>query len=145
MATGDGGASLTTELTMLAWSAALLFVLVLLQAMAGIRSQGLVPLAGHRDNLPDASGFHARMLRVVDNHREGLTLFAPLVLIAALVHVSNPMTVWGAQLFFYSRVVHAALYILGVPLIRPLPWAVGMAGTALVFAALMGWTIPLPS
>ena len=33
----------------------------------------------------------------------------------------------GAQLFFYSRVAHAILYILGVPLVRPLAWAVGIA------------------
>lgn len=130
---------MTTELTMLAWSAGLLFVLVLIQAVAGIRSLGLVPLAGHRDDLPAAGGFHARMLRVVDNHREGLTIFAPIVLIAALIHVSNPWTVLGAQIFYYSRLIHAALYILGVPLVRPLAWAAGLVGTVMVFAAVMGW------
>jgi uncharacterized MAPEG superfamily protein len=130
---------MSVELTMLAYAAALLFVLVMLQALAGIRSQGVIPLAGHRDDLPAASGFHARMLRVVDNHREGLTMFAPLVLVAAIAHVSTPTTVLGAQLFFYSRVVHAVLYILGVPLIRPLAWGVGMAGIVMVFLGLMHW------
>jgi uncharacterized MAPEG superfamily protein len=124
---------------MLAYSTALLFGLVLLQALAGIRSQGVIPLAGHRDDLPAPGGFHARMLRVVDNHREGLTLFAPLALIAAFTHLSTATTVLGAQLFFYSRVAHAVLYILGVPLIRPLVWGVGMAGTAMIFLALMHW------
>jgi uncharacterized MAPEG superfamily protein len=130
---------MSVELTMLAYSAGLLFVLVLIQASAGIRSQGLVPLANARDGLPAATGFHARMLRVVDNHREGLTIFAPLVLAAAVAHVSNGTTVLGAQLFFYSRVVHAVLYLLGAPMVRPLAWAVGLAGTAMIFAALLGW------
>jgi uncharacterized MAPEG superfamily protein len=130
---------MNVELTMLAYSAGLLFVLVLAQAGAGIRSQGAVPLANSRDGLPAATGFHARMLRVVDNHREGLTIFAPLVLVASVAHISNGTTVLGAQIFFYSRVVHAVLYVLGVPMIRPLAWAVGLAGTVMVFAALVGW------
>jgi uncharacterized MAPEG superfamily protein len=40
-------------------------------------------------------------------------MFAPLALIAALVHVSNSWTVLAAQLFFYSRVAHAVVYIAG--------------------------------
>jgi len=130
---------MSVELTMLAYSAGLLFLLVLVQAAAGIRSLGVVPLANSRDDLPAPTGFHARMLRVVDNHREGLTIFAPLVLIAGVAHISNGTTVLGAQLFFYSRVVHAGLYLLGVPMIRPLAWAVGLVGAVMVFAALMGW------
>lgn len=130
---------MNVELTMLAYSAALLLVLVLIQAGAGIRSVGLMPLANSRDGLPPPQGFHARALRCVDNHREGLTIFAPLVLVAALTHVSNGTTVLGAQMFFYSRVAHAVLYLAGVPMVRPLAWAVGLAGTLMVLAALMGW------
>ncbi|MDQ0466749.1 putative MAPEG superfamily protein [Caulobacter ginsengisoli] len=128
---------MSTELTMLAWSVGLLIALVVIQAFAGIRSKGLVPLANNRDDLGPAEGFHARMLRVVDNHREGLTMFAPLVLIAAATSVSTPMTVLGAQLFFYSRLVHAVLYILGVPMVRPLAWGVGLAGTVMILLAVL--------
>ena len=130
---------MSVELTMLVYSTGLLFLLVLVQAFAGIRAFGAVPLANSRDNLPPAAGFHARCLRCVDNHREGLTIFAPLVLVAALAHVSNGTTALGAQLFFYSRVAHAVLYLAGVPMVRPLAWLVGLVGTAMVFAALTGW------
>jgi uncharacterized MAPEG superfamily protein len=133
-----GEMQMTVELTMLAYSAALLFVLVVVQALIGIRSQGLMPLANARDNLPAPTGLHARALRCVDNHREGLTIMAPLVLIAGVAHISNSNTVLGTQLFFYARVVHAALYLTGVPMIRPLSWAVGVAGTVMVFLGLMG-------
>lgn len=129
---------MTTELTMLAWSVALLFVLVMIQASAGVRTQGLMVMAGARDALKEPSVFQARTKRIVDNHREGLILFAPLVLIAAIVGVSNDLTVWGAQLFFYARVVHALLYLFGVPAVRPAAWAVGIVGTVMVFVALMG-------
>lgn len=130
---------MTVELTMLAWSVALLLVLVLVQAMAGVRALGLMPLANARDGLPAPTGFHARMLRVVDNHREGLTLFAPVVLAAAVADVHTAGTVLGAQLFLGSRVVHAAVYVFGLPFIRPLIWLVGLAGIVLILAALLGF------
>ncbi len=128
---------MSQELTLLAYSVALLLVLVFVQAFAGIRAMGLQPLADSRDGLPAATGFHARAGRCVDNHREGLTLFAPLILIAAVSNVSSPMTVLGAQLFFYSRVLHAVLYLAGVPKIRPLPWFVGIVGTLMILLALL--------
>ena len=113
---------MTVELTMLVYSVVLLFLLI----------------AGSRDNLPDPKPFQARTKRIVDNHREGLALFAPIVLVAAVAQISNPWTVLGAQLFFYARVVHAVLYLTGVPWVRPLAWGVGIVGTALVFAPLIG-------
>lgn len=124
------------ELTMLAYSVALLFVIILIQANAGVTAQGLMPMANNRDDLPVPSVFQARMKRVVDNHREGLILFAPLALIAAQQGISTSTSMLGAQLFFYSRVAHAVLYILGVPMIRPLAWAVGIVGTVMVFLAI---------
>jgi uncharacterized MAPEG superfamily protein len=129
---------MSVELTMLVYSTALLLVLVLIQATVGVRAQGLQPMAGPRDDLPEPKPFQARTKRVVDNHREGLTMFAPLVLVAALAHVSNHWTALGAQLFFYSRVAHAGLYLAGVPMIRPLVWAVGLVGTLMVLAVLLG-------
>jgi uncharacterized MAPEG superfamily protein len=126
------------ELRMLAYAVGLLIVLVVIQAFAGIRSKGLMPLANNRDDLGPAEGFHARMLRVVDNHREGLTMFAPLALIAAVMQISTPMTILASQLFLFSRIVHALLYILGVPLVRPLTWGVSMAGTIMMLLAVLG-------
>lgn len=128
---------MSVELTMLAYAVGLLIVLIVIQAFAGIRSKGLMPLANNRDDVGPAEGFHARMLRVVDNHREGLTMFAPLVLAAAVMQVSTPMTVLAAQLFFWARLVHAILYVVGAPLVRPLAWGVGMAGTVMMLLAVL--------
>jgi uncharacterized MAPEG superfamily protein len=129
---------MTTELTMLALSVALLLVLVLIQATAGVQAQGLWTMAGARDNLGAPSVWQARTKRCVDNHREGLILFAPLVLAAAHLDISNMLTVWGAQLFFYSRVAHAVVYLAGLPYIRPLFWAIGLVGATMIFLALFG-------
>jgi uncharacterized MAPEG superfamily protein len=129
---------MTTELTMLVYATALLLVLIFVQATAAIRAQGVPAMAGNRDDLPAPTTFQSRTKRLVDNHREGLTLFAPLILVAAVAHVSNTSTVLGAQLFFYARLAHAILYVLGVPWVRALAWGVGMVGTIMVLAAVLG-------
>jgi uncharacterized MAPEG superfamily protein len=126
------------ELLMLVLSVGLLFVLIVIQANAGVAGQGLGPMIGPRDDLGPPTPWQGRTKRCVDNHREGLTLFAPLVLVAAHMGISNELTVWGAQLFFYSRVAHAVIYLAGVPMIRPVVWAVGLIGTIMVFLALFG-------
>jgi uncharacterized MAPEG superfamily protein len=129
---------MTIELTMLAYSVALLFGLILVQASAAVRAQGLATMAGPRDQLKEPSVMQGRTKRIVDNHREGLILFAPLVLIAAVLDVSTPTTALGAQVFFYARVVHAVAYLFAVPLVRPLAWAAGIVGTGMIFLALFG-------
>jgi uncharacterized MAPEG superfamily protein len=127
----------TIELTMLVYSVALLVIVIAIQATAGILAQGLTAMAGSRDNLGEPSQFQSRSKRVAENHKEGLLIFAPLVLAAAAAGVSTEMTVLGAQLFFYSRVAHAIVYLAGWPWIRPLVWAVGLVGSLLILFALL--------
>ena len=129
---------MSVELTMLAFSVALLLVLLVIQGSVGAKAQGAMAMAGNRDNLGAPTPLQARAKRLVDNHIEGLALFAPLVLIAAHQNISTAMTVLGAQLFFYSRAAHAAVYLIGLPIIRPLIWLVGIAGTVIIFLSLFG-------
>lgn len=134
---------MTVELTMLALSVALLFVLILIQSTSGAIAQGGKVMAGHRDDMKPPTAWQARTKRLVDNHREGLALFTPVVLMAALMNVSNETTVLGAQLFFFSRVAHAIIYLAGWPWIRPVAWLIGIVGTAMIFLALVPkFTLP---
>jgi uncharacterized MAPEG superfamily protein len=128
---------MSVELTMLTYATGLLILLVLVQATAGVLAQGLPAMAGARDNLGEPKPFQARTKRVVDNHREGLLMFAPLALIAALAQISNGVTVLGAELFFWGRVAHAILYLAGVPWVRPAAWAVGLVGTLMMLGAIL--------
>ncbi len=129
---------MTTELTMLVYAASLLIVLIGIQASVGVRAMGFKTAAGPRDETPPPTAFQARTKRVVDNHREGLTVFAPIVLAAAVAGVSNEWTVLGAQLFFYSRVAHAVIYLAGLPMVRPLAYFIGLGGTIMVLLAALG-------
>lgn len=129
---------MTTELTMLAYCVALFAALLLAQGAIGVLTFGLPYAAGARDDPPGPSVLHARATRVVRNHVEGLALFAPIVLIAAVVGVESPNTALGAQIYFYARVVHAIAYFAGVAYVRTAAWAAGLIGAGMIFLALFG-------
>ena len=129
---------MTTEVTMLAYTVTLFAALIAVQAVAGIRTFGLPALAGNRDNLPAPTGFAGRMQRVVGNHVEGLVVFAPLVLIASVSHISNAWTVLGAQLFFWARLAHAVFYMIGVPWLRTGVFFAGLTGAVMILLAVLG-------
>lgn len=129
---------MSVELTMLAYAVALLIALVLVQAIAGILANGLPAQAGNRDSQPPPKPFHGRASRTVANHIEGLAMFAPLAIICTVAGLSSPMSVLGAQIFFYSRAAHAALYLLGVPWLRAAAWGGGMVGTVMVLLCVLG-------
>jgi uncharacterized MAPEG superfamily protein len=120
---------------MLVYSAALLFVLIMVQAQAATTQEGLGRMAGPRDDVGPPTGFALRAKRTANNHIEGLVVFAPLLLAAVLAHRTDHWTALGAELFFFSRLAHAALYLLGVPWVRTIAFLVGVAGMALIFLA----------
>lgn len=93
--------------------------------------------AGSRDNLPEPSVFNKRATRLKNNMIENMVLFAPVVLLASATGVSTGDTVLGAQIFFFARVVHAVIYLAGLPLIRPLAWMVSLVGIIMIALALL--------
>lgn len=129
---------MTPELTYLAYSIAVFFVVVFVQATAGILNNGGLAMANARDNLKPPTVFQARMKRLTDNYRENLWFFAPLVLIAAIAGISNQWTVLGAQVFLFSRIAHAVWYAFGWPYVRPVFWFAGVIGCGMIFLALFG-------
>lgn len=127
---------MTPELTMLALTVALLFVLIVFQAVVATVQYGGGTLMGNRDALEPPGVYLARVRRAVDNLRENFLMFAPLVLIAAVAEIHTAQTELGAQVFFGARVAHAVLYLIGVPFLRTLAWAAGAAGMVLIFLEL---------
>jgi uncharacterized MAPEG superfamily protein len=47
------------------------------------------------------------------------------------------MTLLGAQLFFWARLVYAVVYVAGVPWVRTAVWAVSAVGLILIFLQLL--------
>lgn len=127
---------MTTDLTMLAYCVALFALLLLVQGTIGVLTFGLPYAAGPRDDPPAPSVLYDRATRVVRNHVEGLALFAPIVLIAAVLGAESPTTALGAQIYFYARLVHAITYFAGIAYVRTLSWAAGLVGAGMIFLAL---------
>ena len=78
-----------------------------------------------------------RATRAHRNMLESLILFAVLVLVAHSAGIRNEMTLLGAQLFFWGRFAHAAIYLAGIPWLRTAAWGVSVAGLVLIFAQLI--------
>jgi len=128
---------MTPELMYLVWSAVLTLVLVVIAVAGATLEVGLPVLAGNREGgLPEMGGWAGRAARAHRNMLESLVLFAVLVFVAHSVNISNPMTLLGAQLFFWGRVAHAITYIAGLPWLRTGAWAVSVAGLVLIFLQL---------
>ena|SRR5215510_6137684 len=129
---------MTPELMYLVWSAALTLVLVVIAVSGATLEVGLPKLAGNREGLPEMTGWAGRAARAHRNMLESLVLFAVLVLVAHIVGVRNGTTLLGAQLFFWGRVAHAAIYIAGIPWLRTAAWGVSVVGLLLIFVQLVG-------
>ena len=128
---------MTPELTFLVYSILLTFVLILVPATVSILANGALAQAGPRDDLPEPSAFNKRCVRLRNNMLENMVMFTGLVLVAHVAGVSTPMTVLGAQIFFFARVLHAIVYIAGWPLVRPLLWAAGVVGMGMIAIELL--------
>jgi uncharacterized MAPEG superfamily protein len=59
------------------------------------------------------------------NAIENLVVFAPLAIIVHVLGISTPATAAAALVFFVSRVAHAIIYIMGIPLLRTIAFAIG--------------------
>ena len=125
------------ELQLLVWAAVLALVQMLIAA-AGANSQvGLPALAGNRENMPALRGWALRAQRAHVNLLESLVVFAIFVLVADAMGSLNDTTALGANLFFWGRVVYALVYLVGVPWLRTLVWAVSMAGLLVILSQLL--------
>ena len=128
---------MSVELTMLVWSVVLCLLQAVISVQGALNQVGLPMLAGNRDNLPVIGGWGGRAKRAHANMVENLALFAALVLIAHVACRTNEMTALGAQIFFWSRVAYACIYIAGIAWIRTAAWVVSVVGLALIFLQLI--------
>jgi len=119
---------MTIELKLLVWSTALALAQMLIALVAAMAQIGPVSLVGNRENLPAFEGWAGRAQRAHRNMLESLTVFAVLVLVAQLAGKSNSTTAFGAQLFFWSRLAYAPVYVIGIPWLRTALWGVSFAG-----------------
>jgi uncharacterized MAPEG superfamily protein len=133
----SGGTAMSLELALLIWSVGLAFVQMLVAASGAILQFGLPDFAGNRENLQPATSWAGRAQRAHRNMLENLVLFAVLVLVTEITNKNNAMTGFGAQLFFWARVIYAIIYVIGLPWLRTGVWFISMVGLILIFLQLV--------
>ncbi|MCW5893149.1 MAG: MAPEG family protein [bacterium] len=129
---------MTTDLWMLVWTAMLCLTLPVVYASGRLSSPGgLAYGMGNREGEPPPEpAWVKRGVRAHANLVENLAVFAILVLVAHLAGRANATTALGATLFFWARVAHAAVYVLGLTGIRTLAFFAGTVGELLILAQL---------
>jgi len=117
------------EMRMLGWSMCLGLAYVFTAAFLATRERGLQWNAGNRDGQPaPLTGAAARAGRASSNFLETFPFFAAAVLGVCAAKVNSPHTAFGAELYFWARVLYLPIYIVGIPYVRTLVWAVSFWG-----------------
>jgi uncharacterized MAPEG superfamily protein len=130
--------AMTLELKMLAFSIVLGLVQIALASHAASLQRGYVWTASSRDEaVPSLTGVAGRLARALQNFVETFPMFAAAILITNVAATHNWMTEWGAQLYFWGRVIYLALYAAGVFLLRSLAWNIATLGIVLVLLSLV--------
>ncbi|MBN8888887.1 MAG: hypothetical protein ABS99_09515 [Acetobacteraceae bacterium SCN 69-10] len=129
---------MTADLVWLVWSVALAFVLVVVAVFGAMLQVGLPALAGNRENLPATTGWAGRAYRAHRNMMENLPLFIALVVAAHLAGRADGAALTGCALFVWARAAHPVVYIVGIPWLRTLCWAVSVVGMGMILVHLLG-------
>lgn len=125
------------ELTWLLWSVLLAFAQVVVMATGATLQVGLPTLAGNRQGMPELTGWVGRMQRAHRNMIENLVLFAALVLIVVVASKGNAVTLMGAQVFFWARLVYVLVYGAGIAWLRTGVWTVSVVGMGMMASQLL--------
>jgi uncharacterized MAPEG superfamily protein len=128
---------MNTELKYLAYAIVLGLVHVFFAGLLTTRVRGLKWNAGNRDeHTQSLEGAPARAERASRNFRETFPFFAAAVLAVEFAHVNNAHTALGAEIYFWARVAYLPIYVIGIPYLRTLVWAIAFWGLLQLLEAL---------
>jgi uncharacterized MAPEG superfamily protein len=124
---------MTPELLMLALSVVLGLVHIVVSAIATTHQYGAKWNLSARDApMPALQIVAGRLNRALHNFLETFPLFAVAVLIADATNRHGWLAVWGAQIYFYARVLYLPIYAAGLPVVRTVVWGVATLGIVMV-------------
>ena len=123
--------TLTALMTALFWIPYVLNRLV----MTGVGAT----LAGTAPDNDALSDWAHRAGRAHGNAIENLAIFAPIVLTAHLLGISNPATRAAVVVYFFARLAHFAIYSAGIPLARTLAFTAGWLAQIVIIASILRW------
>ena len=71
--------------------------------------------------------------------RSNLAIFAPVVLTAHVLGISNAATKAAVVVYFFARLLHFAVYSAGVPAARTLAFTAGWLAQIAIIASILRW------
>ena len=116
---------MTTELQYTIWVTVLTALMWMPYTVNMIMVRGLSDAVGYPETPKPLAPWAARMKAANENAIANLAIFAPLVLIAHLVGITNETTVMACVIFFWARLVHAVAYTFAVPWLRTVAFVIG--------------------
>src|SRR5580704_11381246 len=90
--------------------------------------------SSREQNVPPLTGMAGRIERATRNYLETFPFFAAAVLLVLVLDLHNWMTLYGAALYFFGRILYFILYVWGATLMRSLVWNVPTLGIVLILA-----------
>jgi uncharacterized MAPEG superfamily protein len=91
---------------------------------------------------PESSGHSPWAQRAIKAHYnaiENLAVFAPIVLIAHLLGISNGATKAAVVVYFFARLAHYVVYSAGIPAARTLTFTAGWLAQIAIIASILRW------
>ena len=132
---------MTPDLTYLAYTAVLTAILWVPFIVGQVMTAGMITAESYRDPTPpEVPAWVKRCNRAHLNAVESLVPFATLVLIAHVIGASNETTAMWALVYFLFRLVHAAVYWMGLPYVRTLAFTVGLVATLGIFVEIITYS-----
>jgi len=125
---------MTTDLTYLAYTAMLTGALWIPYVISQVVTNGFLTPPNYVDPTPrPVPMWGKRADRTLMNAVEVFGPFAALVVIAQVAGKANTMTAFWSMFFFWARVSHAVVYLLGVPYIRTVMFTSGFVAVVGLF------------
>jgi uncharacterized MAPEG superfamily protein len=125
---------MSTDLKYLAFTAILTASLWIAYVVAQVKINGRLQPANYRDPtqrpLPP---WGKRADRAYLNAVETFAPFAALVIVAHLAGKADAMTAFWAMAFFWLRLAHAVVYLLGIPFVRTIIFTLGYVAVVGIF------------
>lgn len=100
---------------------------------------GVVPTMTNEGPLSTArAAWAARAKMAHGNAVENLAVFAALALTVHVTNLGTSLTESAAMGYFFARVIHFVVYVLGVPFVRTLAFLAGFACQMVLALTLLG-------
>jgi uncharacterized MAPEG superfamily protein len=123
------------SLTLISTATALMWVPYVTARMTTFGVMRAIGVRG--PDYPTDAPWADRARRAHINAIENLAVFAPLVLVSAMIELSTRVTVLSAQIYVVARLAHYIIYVAGIPVLRTVAFLAGACATLTIAMELL--------